>query len=65
MTWCCSAPADRGADLRLPDSNEPTVIAPDLSNLPPGQVAVDPHTGREYTQDQGKDEDEPPTPPAR
>ena len=30
----------------LPDSGEmPTVIAPDLSNLPPGRTAVDPLTG--------------------
>jgi hypothetical protein len=28
--------------LGLPDSHEHTVIAPDLSNLPPGQRAVDP-----------------------
>ena len=28
--------------LRLPDSRESTVIAPDLSNLPPGQTAIDP-----------------------
>lgn len=32
-----------GADhVTLPDSREATVIAPDLSNLPPGQIAVDP-----------------------
>jgi amino acid transporter len=31
--------------VRLPDSREQTVIAPDLSNLPPGQAAVDPATG--------------------
>ena len=30
---------------RLPDSHERTVIAPDLSNLPAGQDAVDPVTG--------------------
>ena len=37
---------------RLPDSGPmPTVIAPDLSNLPPGQVAIDPLTGKEYTRD--------------
>ena len=35
--------------LRLPDSSENIVIAPDLSNLPPGQVAVDPTTGEEFT----------------
>ena len=28
-----------------PDSHERTVIAPDLSNLPAGQDAVDPVTG--------------------
>jgi amino acid transporter len=32
---------------RLPDSQEATVIAPDLSNLPPGQHAVDPRTEEE------------------
>jgi hypothetical protein len=26
----------------LPDSREETVIAPDLSNLPPGQKPLDP-----------------------
>jgi hypothetical protein len=26
----------------LPDSHEHTVISPDLSNLPPGQRAIDP-----------------------
>jgi amino acid transporter len=39
-----------GADpITLPDSREATVIAPDLSNLPVGQVAVDPETGRRFT----------------
>jgi amino acid transporter len=33
------------AGVRLPDSRERTVIAPDLSNLPPGQTAIDPATG--------------------
>ena len=34
----------------LPDSGEvPTVIAPDLSNLPPGETAVNPETGEEFT----------------
>jgi amino acid transporter len=34
----------------LPDSgNVPTVIAPDLSNLPPGETAVNPETGEEFT----------------
>jgi hypothetical protein len=32
--------------VRLPDSRERTVIAPDLSNLPPGSTAVDPRTGK-------------------
>ena len=36
-----------GADpVTLPDSREATVIAPDLSNLPPGQIAVDPQGGK-------------------
>jgi amino acid transporter len=41
------APADGSVPtFGLPDSGEmPTVIAPDLSNLPPGQTAVDPVTG--------------------
>jgi hypothetical protein len=29
----------------------PTVIAPDLSNLPPGQTAIDPQTGETFTSD--------------
>jgi amino acid transporter len=34
----------------LPDSGDvPTVIAPDLSNLPPGETAVNPDTGEEFT----------------
>jgi amino acid transporter len=37
---------DREVGMRLPDSAERTVIAPDLSNLPPGREAVDPSTGR-------------------
>jgi hypothetical protein len=32
----------------------PTVIAQDLSNLPPGQVAIDPVTGREFTRPEGE-----------
>jgi hypothetical protein len=32
--------------VRLPDTGERTVIAPDLSNLPPGQEALDPTTGK-------------------
>ena len=31
--------------ITLPDSREATVIAPDLSNLPPGAKAIDPSTG--------------------
>jgi hypothetical protein len=35
--------------LRLPDSGLPdTVIAPDLSNLPPGATAINPETGEEF-----------------
>jgi len=44
--------------LRLPDSAESTVIAPDLSNLPPGQTAIDPRTGERYVK--GADEGPPP-----
>ena len=34
----------------LPDSGDmPTVIAPDLSNLPPGETALNPETGEEFT----------------
>ncbi|WP_395691841.1 APC family permease [Nocardioides sp.] len=41
--------ADATAVRTLPDSGVmPTVIAPDLSNLPPGQVAVDPLTGETF-----------------
>lgn len=32
----------------LPDSREATVIAPDLSNLPPGQRAIDPASGETF-----------------
>jgi amino acid transporter len=36
----------------LPDSGDmPTVIAPDLSNLPPGEKAVDTETGEEFTRE--------------
>ena len=45
--------------LRLPDAGESTVIAPDLSNLPPGQTAVDPSTGERFGKD--ADDEEPPT----
>ena len=33
--------------VRLPDVTEYTVIAPDLSNLPPGATALDPQTGQQ------------------
>jgi len=34
----------------LPDSGDmPTVIAPDLSNLPSGETALNPETGEEFT----------------
>ena len=37
--------------LGLPDSGDmPTVIAPDLSNLPPGETALNPETGEEFTE---------------
>jgi hypothetical protein len=33
----------------LPDSGDmPTVIAQDLSNLPPGETALDPETGAQF-----------------
>lgn len=39
--------------LGLPDSGDmPTVIAPDLSNLPPGETAINPETGEEFTKSQ-------------
>ena len=41
----------RDASLRLPDSAESTVIAADLSNLPPGQQALDPTTGERVSRD--------------
>ena len=38
------------ARFGLPDSgNMPTVVAPDLSNLPPGETAINPETGEEFT----------------
>jgi len=46
--------------LRLPDSREATVIAPDLSNLPLGQTAIDPSTGQRFNRDE--DNDDPPEP---
>jgi amino acid transporter len=48
---------DSGA--RLPDSHEAMVIAPDLSNLPPGRHAVDVRTHEELPHDG----DRPPNPP--
>ncbi len=52
---------DKPVGVRLPDSREQTVIAPDLSNLPPGQEALDPATGkhvhREEPTDEAPDED--------
>ena len=38
----------RPTGMRLPDSQERTVIAPDLSNLPPGQTAADPRHGERF-----------------
>jgi amino acid transporter len=38
------------AHFGLPDSGDmPTVISPDLSNLPAGETAVDPSTGEEFS----------------
>jgi amino acid transporter len=38
------------AHFGLPDAGEmPTVISPDLSNLPPGETAIDPITGEEFS----------------
>lgn len=34
--------------IRLPDSEETTVIAPDLSNLPTGSIAIDLETGEKH-----------------
>ncbi|WP_027860963.1 APC family permease [Marmoricola sp. URHB0036] len=48
---------DHPVGVRLPDSREQTVIAPDLSNLPPGQEAIDPATGeRIHRPDDSKDD---------
>ena len=47
---CSSPPIGSVAHFGLPDSGQmPTVIAPDLSNLPAGERAVDPTTGEEFT----------------
>ena len=43
--------------VRLPDSREQTVIAPDLSNLPPGQEAIDPASGEHIRRPDEPDED--------
>ena len=52
-----AAAAHEGATARLPDSGLPEiVIAPDLSNLPPGETAVDRVTGEEVRR---PDEDPP------
>jgi amino acid transporter len=45
--------------VRLPDSRERTVIAPDLSNLPPGQSAIDPATGEQIRRKDPGDKGEP------
>jgi len=43
-------PTGTGPRFGLPDSGDmTTIIAPDLSNLPPGETAVDPETGEEFT----------------
>lgn len=43
---------EEGLPSTLPGSgDQATVIAQDLSNLPPGQFAVDPDTGRRYRRD--------------
>jgi amino acid transporter len=47
------------AGLRLPDSVEQTVIASDLSNLPPGETAIDPRTGKRFAKP--TEEEQPPT----
>lgn len=43
------APADTSVHFGLPDSDEATVIATDLSNLPEGGRAVNPQTGEEFS----------------
>ena len=44
---------DMPTGVRLPDSNERTLIAPDLSNLPEGRSAVDPRTGERFDRGAG------------
>jgi amino acid transporter len=57
---------DRPLGVRLPDSRELTVIAPDLSNLPPGLEALDPETGEHVRRGDGlKDPDVPRVEPDR
>ncbi len=48
---------DRPLGVRLPDSREMTVIAPDLSNLPPGLEAVDPSTGKTVSREHPEGEE--------
>jgi amino acid transporter len=43
--------------VRLPDSRERTVIAADLSNLPPGQTAVDAATGERVQRETERDQE--------
>jgi amino acid transporter len=50
------APVHEGGGMRLPDSAESTVIAADLSNLPPGALAEDPRTGKTYSRDDDEDQ---------
>jgi hypothetical protein len=47
---------DKPVGVRLPDSRETTVIAPDLSNLPPGQEAIDPATGERLRREDPDDQ---------
>ncbi|MCW2756354.1 MAG: amino acid transporter, partial [Nocardioidaceae bacterium] len=46
---------DMPTGVRLPDSVERTVIARDLSNLPPGQTAIDPRTGEVFEKQDGEE----------
>ncbi|HEX4358824.1 MAG TPA: APC family permease [Pseudonocardia sp.] len=50
-----------GPGLRLPDSHEAIVIAPDLSNLPPGRHAIDVRTHEELPHDEERPPEGPPT----
>ena len=50
------ATQDAGVTLRLPDSGDmSTVIADDLSNLPPGQTAINPATGQRFSRGESTD----------